>query len=1035
MLQAREVAGSGLPPVSESSMSQRTQPSVSDPKKCNPGIAQRVISNRRRKWLCSVAVAGLAYLSNPCAADAQIGPLEIYSVVEGVIAGYQKFGQIRNFVTGNTEPSTAQLIASAKDEIIAEIQDFVDADLKNSVEASIRNWAEISASLEADPGGNHSIMLARISNVLDTTQFSWVSLKNFIDTADPASPTDRERVYKLAVAFNAVTAVRLGIFDAMRRMNPPMPVADSAIDQLIIDTNQTNYKMVGYGTAFSSDPTSTSSFTVFNHTVREKVLYEKFHESPYFAASQRTCTMTCGTAIIGAGWCGFHPETHHFVGDQIDKECTFPEECTPPPHWDPDFPALIPTWFPVTLEDDDCRIKRDDAIDVAMGRDPVVMVVRAAISGALALGRSSRPAKTSYYQVDDPTYSPGAPVFLGGANRGLSLDRDPSADLLFANRWSHTVWSTTSTRAGFFGEGGGEYVWPDVFGTEPDNYFPADFNGDGIVDLGYFESRDNSFHVMTGQGTFLGGPNSGRWIEPASWHAHPSGRLFACDFSGDGLDDLGFFEPADDTFHVTVSTGVGFGGTGSGRWVSPDTFGHGSGQHYVGDFNGDGRCDLGFFEPSDDTFHVNLSTGSGFFAPGSGRWVSSNAFGNPRGRYHVGDYNGDGRDDLGFAEPGDHTFWVTLSRGDGFLGGSQWISADNFGSDKDGYFAGDYNGDGIEDLGYQEVRDNSFHVTISTGTGFAGPGSGRWIEPGQWGDSSGRYMTVRSRRGTSITSVAPDWFGLTTDPGTGQLQGWAMNGVKRVAVGSVRDLDTEQALRLSGPAWVAAGSGDFDRDGRTDILLVDRGTRELQVWLMNGLTRTRPAVSLTDRSSQGGRLAFGPTWAASVTGDFDNDGNTDVVLNNQQTGEVQIWFMDHTWRTAYDSVRAFSTGSILYAEPWWQLEAAGDMNGDRIPDLVWRDNGTGAIRIWFMAGARRQSVADVDEAGAGLLEAGSSWQIIGARDVDKDGLTDLLFRDNASGETQVWFMSDNHRIGFSSLFDLDSQEPVVVPSNLIAVAR
>jgi len=290
------------------------------------------------------------------------------------------------------------------------------------------------------------------------------------------------------------------------------------------------------------------------------------------------------------------------------------------------------------------------------------------------------------------------------------------------------------------------WVESNTFGHAAGRYYVGDYNGDGKSDLGFFEPSDNSFYVALSTGSGFFAPGSGQWVAPDAF-GHGAGRYSVADFNGDGKSDLGFFEPSDNSFYVSLSTGNGFFAPGSGQWVGPNVFGHTAGRYYVGDFNGDRKSDLGFFEPSDSTFHVTLSTGSGFFALGSGQWVTPNAFGHAAGRYYVADFNGDVKSDLGFFEPSDNTFHVTLSTGTGFFasGSGRWLDSDALVHSAGRIYIGDFNGDGRSDLGFFEPADNTFHVTLSTSSSFHAPGSGQWVGPNAFGHYGGRHFVGNSK--------------------------------------------------------------------------------------------------------------------------------------------------------------------------------------------------------------------------------------------------------------------------------------------------
>jgi hypothetical protein len=281
----------------------------------------------------------------------------------------------------------------------------------------------------------------------------------------------------------------------------------------------------------------------------------------------------------------------------------------------------------------------------------------------------------------------------------------------------------------------------DDCATLPPKLYVGDFDGDGRSDLGILYLEDHSFHVSRSNGKRFAAPGSKEWLAPNEF-GHPSGQYLVGDFDGDLKADLGFFDPSDNSLHVTTSTGSGFWGEHSGRWIAPDEFGHSNGRFYVAFFNGGRKADLGFFDMNDASFWVSLSTGTSFGAKHSGQWIAPGAFGHAGGQYHIGDYNEDGSQDLGYFEPSNNTFHINFSNGEQFWGPGtgQWIEPGDFGHSNGRYRAGDYNGDAIADLGFFSFGDNSFHVSLSTGSHFWGSGSGRWMAPNTFGHQDGQHF-------------------------------------------------------------------------------------------------------------------------------------------------------------------------------------------------------------------------------------------------------------------------------------------------------
>jgi len=208
---------------------------------------------------------------------------------------------------------------------------------------------------------------------------------------------------------------------------------------------------------------------------------------------------------------------------------------------------------------------------------------------------------------------------------------------------------------------------------------------------------------------------------------------------------------------------------------------------------------------------------------------------------------------------------------------------------------------------------------------------------------------------------------------------------------------------VSDPAWQIQGTGDFNQDGKTDIVWRHYVSGTNTVWFMNGnliLSGSYlPAVSNL-------------TWQIQGVGDFNQDGKPDLVWRNTPTGINTVWFMNEV---------SFLSGADLPAVPnlTWQIRGVGDFNQDASPDLLWRNTVTGDNTIWFMNGTSFVSAAS-------LPPADLRWQIQGVGDFNKDGKPDLLWRSTATGDTTFWLLDGTTFIGggFIGTVDLSWQSAV-----------
>jgi subtilisin family serine protease len=219
---------------------------------------------------------------------------------------------------------------------------------------------------------------------------------------------------------------------------------------------------------------------------------------------------------------------------------------------------------------------------------------------------------------------------------------------------------------------------------------------------------------------------------------------------------------------------------------------------------------------------------------------------------------------------------------------------------------------------------------------------------------------------------------LWRNSATGENYLYPMNGTAILA--------TEGFLRtVADQSWQVVGTGDFDGDGKADILWRNSATGQNYIYFMDGRTI---------RSSEGFiRTVAEQSWSVAGVGDFDGDGKDDILWRNAATGETYVYFMDG--KTIKPSEGYLRT----VADPNWQIAGVGDFDGDGKADIVWRNSVTGQNYLYPVDGLSIKpsegfirTVADVD------------WKIAGVADFDGDGVADILWRHGATGENYLYPM-------------------------------
>jgi hypothetical protein len=289
--------------------------------------------------------------------------------------------------------------------------------------------------------------------------------------------------------------------------------------------------------------------------------------------------------------------------------------------------------------------------------------------------------------------------------------------------------------------------------------------------------------------------------------------------------------------------------------------------------------------------------------------------------------------------------------------------------------ASDFNGDGKSDV---LLRHDSGLLTD-------------WL-----GQANGSFA---SNQGVAAYNLSTAWHAI----GTGDFNGDGRDDVlmrhdngllttwSGQANGTFASNQSVAAYNLS-TAWHVVGTGDINGDGRDDLVLRnDSGL--LTEWLgqANGSFASNQGVAAYNLSN---------AWTVIGTGDFNGDGRADILIR-QANGVMTDWLGQANG--GFASNQATATYNLTTA---WHVVGTGDINGDGRDDLVLRHD-NGLLTEWL--GQANGSFAS--NQGVATYQLATSWHVQAVGDYNGDGRDDLLLR-NDSGLLTDWLGQANG--GFAS---------------------
>ena len=329
----------------------------------------------------------------------------------------------------------------------------------------------------------------------------------------------------------------------------------------------------------------------------------------------------------------------------------------------------------------------------------------------------------------------------------------------------------------------------------------------------------------------------------------------------------------------------------------------------TGDFNEDGNLDLVYSFKTTANVFLLLGNGDGTFGPEM-HFVTLG----PPSSLVTGDFNNDDHLDLAMSVPSRNSIVVLFGGGDGDLSSRTELLAGPSPFEAPlGVAAGDFDGDGTDDLMSIAFGSNVISFIKSNGDGTFGP-----------------YTFAGTVRDDPLMIIQADFNndGIL-DIATANLDPFGVTVALGIGTGTLQ-FDFE--IRTSNSGSSALVAADFDRDAVLDLAYLHRF----------------PSLPGTFSLIQGnGDGTFGPLKTDRFTGidpraiaaeDFDLDGNIDVALTHFQSNSIA--FVRGT-----GNISPLGTTHVFLGFNQPVAMAVGDFNNDCRPDVAVLNAGDATLSI------------------------------------------------------------------------------------------
>jgi len=121
-----------------------------------------------------------------------------------------------------------------------------------------------------------------------------------------------------------------------------------------------------------------------------------------------------------------------------------------------------------------------------------------------------------------------------------------------------------------------------------------------------------------------------------------------------------------------------------------------------------------------------------------------------------------------------------------------------------------------------------------------------------------------------------------------------------------------------------------------------------------------------------------------------------LVWQNQSTGQVNLDYYGGTGGAAFMGWACLSCGIDTEG---WQVVGTGDFDGNGVPDLVYQNQTTGQVNVNYYGGPAGTSFIGWACLSCGIDTAG--WQVVAVADMNGSGVPDLIYQNQTTGQVNV----------------------------------